>query len=118
MVSAVVEPGNGRRLLNISNSTQPNARCPATSRDRVADPQRAPREAIAGRRALDQLEDKGGDSGGLLESVNRRDRRMVQRGEQAGFTGQARQAFRIRRDGVGQDLERDVPPETGGSCAR
>jgi hypothetical protein len=42
-----------------------------------------------------------------------RDVRMVQGGEDFGFALESRQALEISPDGLGQDLNRDLPLETG-----
>ena len=44
----------------------------------------------------------------LLEAVDGRDVRMIQRGEHFGFALEPRQPLRIGRNGVGQHLDGDV----------
>ena len=45
--------------------------------------------------ALDELEHERADAAGLLESVDRRDVRVVQRGQQLGFTLEAAHPLRV-----------------------
>ena len=48
---------------------------------------------------------------GAFEAVNDRDVGMAERGERPGFALEARQAFGVLRDRLGQHLDRDLPPE-------
>ena len=50
---------------------------------------------------------------GVLEAVDRRDVRMIQRGQDFRFTLKPRQSIRIARDGLRQDLQCDGPLEVG-----
>ena len=70
---------------------------------------RRARDALCERVTLDQLYDERADSVAILEPVNGRDVRVIERGEHFGFTLEAREPIRIRRDGFGQDLQRDIP---------
>ena len=60
---------------------------------------------------LDEFHDEGADAAGFFEAVDVRDVRMIQRREGLGFAGEPRQAIRIIRERVGQDLQRDVAIE-------
>jgi len=79
---------------------------------RFVDRQRAECEAIGERRPIDQLEHQRGARSAiaqvLLESVNRGDVLVIERGEHLRLAAEARQAVRIAGKSVGQDLERDV----------
>ena len=46
-----------------------------------------------------------------FEAVNGRDVRMIERGEHLRFAGESRDAIRVVRKAVGQDLERNVATE-------
>ena len=59
--------------------------------------------------ALDQLHDEGSGVGGLLESVDRADVRMIERGEHVRFALKARQPVRIADDRGGEHLDGDRP---------
>ena len=80
----------------------------ARDRQRVSKCDRAMREGVRERRAFDQLEDDGRGAAGLLQAVDSRDVRMVERGEQFRFTLKARQAIRILRERLGQNFDGDV----------
>ena len=58
--------------------------------------------------AVDQLHDEGMQPALLLEPVNVRDVRMVQRGKRAGLALESREAVRIGREELRQDLDGDV----------
>ena len=58
--------------------------------------------------ALDQLHHERGHAVRLLEAVDVRDVRMVQRGEDFGFALEPREALGIRREALRQDLDRDL----------
>lgn len=49
----------------------------------------------------------------FVQTVDRAYVRMVERGEDLGFTTEPRKPFRIVRERVGQDFEGDVPSELG-----
>ena len=61
---------------------------------------------------LDEFEDEGADTLVFLDAVNRRDARMVQRGEHLCLALEAGQPIRVPRERERQHLERDVPVET------
>ena len=65
--------------------------------ERCAERQRAARETLRQRRAVDELHHDGVHARCDFESVNRRDVRMVQSGEHASFALQAHDALRIFR---------------------
>ena len=60
------------------------------------------------RRALDEFQDDPARVRRLFEAVHGGDVRMVQRGEDFGFTLEARDAIGIRANAGGQDLDGDV----------
>ncbi len=70
-------------------------------------------DAIRQRRPFDQFEDQRLDTLSLLQPVDTADVRVVQRGEDFGFPLEAGQAVRVRRKGVGEDLQRDLAVELG-----
>ena len=66
-------------------------------------------DAIGERRALDQLEhQRARHAAESLEPVDRRDVRMIERGEDSRFALEARQPIGIAGEVERQDLERDV----------
>ena len=69
------------------------------------------RNAIGERRTLDELQHERLKSIGFFEAVNRRDVRMIERGEDLRFALEAREPLLIEGEAVGQDLERDVALE-------
>ena len=93
-------------------ASSPSAICFAidnASLDRNAPPGDAVRE----RWTFDELQHERLNAIGVFETVNRRDIRMVQRGEDLRFTPETREAIGIQREGRGPDLERDVAIEVG-----
>jgi hypothetical protein len=60
-----------------------------------------------------QLEDQEVQSGGFIEPVNRRDVRVVQRGQHTRFAAEARQPLRVFTQFPGQRFDRDVAGELG-----
>ena len=73
---------------------------------RLLDRHRPAHETVGERLALDQLHDEQMTTGGFLEAVQRGDVRMIQRGEDSGFTLEARQAIRIGGPRLRQQLDR------------
>ncbi len=69
---------------------------------------RSPGDAIGQRWPLDQLQHQGLNAGGFLESMNRGDVRMVQRGQQLRFAPEPCEAIRIGCELCGQNLERHI----------
>ena len=71
-----------------------------TPRDRESfvDRDRSSRDALGERLSLDELEHEVVRVAGLLESVNGRDVRMVQRRQDFGLTSEPRQAFFVLRE--------------------
>ena len=65
------------------------------------------------RRTLDELHDQREAAAGLLDAVDLRDVRMVQRREDLGFALEAGQPFRIGREGRGKDLDRNAALQPG-----
>ena len=49
----------------------------------------------------------------VLDAVDLRDVRMIERGEHLGFASEPCQPLRIAREGVGEDLQRDDAIELG-----
>jgi hypothetical protein len=80
---------------------------------RVIQRNRATRNAVGERFALDKLEHErdcagSGLSRAVLHTVDRGNVRMVQRGEDFGFTLKSRETFGIGGERLGQDLDRHV----------
>jgi hypothetical protein len=75
------------------------------------------RDAVGEGRGLDQLHHERRRPGRPLEAVDGRDVWMVQRRKHFGLALEARQPLRVARDGLGQDLDRDLPLQArvGGS---
>ena len=63
--------------------------------------------------ALDQLHDESRGAVALLQTVDLRDVRMIERGEDFGFTLEARQPLAIGRHGLGQHLDGDGALQVG-----
>jgi hypothetical protein len=75
-------------------------------RPHLVERQRAVNETIRERQALDQLEDERARAAArLLESVDRRDVRMVQRGKDLRFTPESREAIGVERERIGQHFQ-------------
>jgi len=66
-------------------------------------------EPLRERVALDQLHHEEVRAIVLFEAMDRRDVRMVQRGEQLRFSMEARKTLRVVREAFGHNLERDLP---------
>ena len=66
------------------------------------------RDAIGERRPVDELHHERTHAARLLEAVNVRDVRVVQRREQLRFAAETREALGIVRDRWQQDLDGDV----------
>ena len=71
--------------------------------------ERAACDPVGERRPLDQLESQRVDAVRLLEAENRGDVGMVQRGKHLGFALEPGEAVWIECEGLGKNLERDVP---------
>ena len=80
-------------------------------RQRLVDRNRPARDALRQVLALDQLHHQRAHATALLEAVNVRDVRMVERGERLRFAREPRQPIRIAGERIGQDLQRDVAIE-------
>ena len=76
-------------------------------RQRLVERNRPLGDPIRQRRPLDQLQHQRRDAVGLLQAVDLRDVRVVERGEDFGFALEAGQPLGIRRHRRGQDLDRD-----------
>ena len=86
-------------------------------RDGFSDRQGPASDATGQRFAFYELEHQERRLARILETVNRRNARMVQSGEYARLTFEARQAIRIRREARGQNLDRDFATEFEVFCA-
>ena len=75
---------------------------------RLVERQRPLRDPIGERRPLDQLQHQRRGAARLLEAVDRRDVRVVERRQHLGLALEARQAIGVEHERVGQDLQRDV----------
>ena len=71
------------------------------------------RDAVSQRLAVDQLEHQRLDTIGVLESVNRADVGMIQRGEHARFALEPRAPLSIARERGWQNLDGDLAAEFG-----
>ncbi len=88
-------------------------------RDRqcLVDWNRALCDSVGERRPLDQFHDERRHAVALLEAVDVRDVRMVQRREDFGFALEPRQPLGVCRNGLRQDLDRDLPLQVRVSSA-
>ena len=77
-------------------------------RQRLVERNRAPRDPLREILALDEFHDERLHAVGVLQAVDRRDVRMVQRGEDFGFALKPRQPVGVACQRRGQDLERDL----------
>ena len=77
----------------------------------VTDRQRTSYQPIRERRAFYQFKDQGQIAVTLFHSVDRADVRMIQCGQQAGFTFKPRESLRVEREKFVQDFDRDVAPQ-------
>ena len=77
-------------------------------RQRLVDGEGAARDSIGERRAFDQLHHQRVLAAGILEAVDLRDVRMIERREELRFPAEPRQAIGIVGDGGQQDLDRHV----------
>jgi len=81
---------------------------------RVVDGKRSAPQPIGERLALDELHHEDGYTVvRVLETVKRRDTRVVQRGEDARFLPEPRETIGLPRELVGQRLERHLAAEPG-----
>ena len=87
----------------------------ARNRQRFVERHAAARDPIGERRTSTNSSTRACTAGlrGFFEPVNRRDVRMVQSGQDVRFTPEAGHAIGIEREGVRQDLERDVAIQRG-----
>jgi hypothetical protein len=83
----------------------------ACDRQRFVQGNRTLRNPVSQRRAFDQLQGQRLHAGRFFKAVDATDVWMVQRGEHLGFALKAGEAIRIRREGLGQNLQRDVAIE-------
>ena len=80
-------------------------------RQRLVDRNRSLRDPVRERRPLDQLHDERLHAVRLLEAVDVRDVRMIERGEDLRLAFEPRQAIRIGGEEVRKHLQRDVAIE-------
>jgi hypothetical protein len=92
----------GERLANLCGN-----------RERFVQRQGASLQTLVERFALDQLHDEHGGRPGALEAEDRGDIRMAQRSEKLRLPLEPGDAVRIRRERVGQQLQRDVAAQAG-----
>ena len=83
----------------------------ARDRERLVDRHRAGRDPLRQRLALDELEHERLDVAGLLQPVDRRDVRVVQRRQDLRLALEPRQPLRVLRHRLRQHLDRDVAVE-------
>ena len=83
----------------------------ARRREGVAQGERSARERLGQRLAGHQLHHDVADRAGFLEPVDGGEGRMVHGGEHPRLAVEARQAHRVLREGLGEDLDGDFPPE-------
>jgi hypothetical protein len=70
-------------------------------------------KAFRERRSLDEFEHEGADTVGVFDDpVNGPDIRVIQCREQARLARESRETVRIRREGAGEHLDRDVALES------
>jgi hypothetical protein len=75
--------------------------------------QRAFCDAIREHRAFHEFQDERVRAAGVLEAVDRRDVGMVEGGEHLRFSAEPCDAITIKREGLRQDLQRDIAIELG-----
>ena len=83
----------------------------ARNDQRLVERHLALRDSLRQRRTVDQLHDEKLRRLRALQAVERRDVRMIERGEELSFALEAGKPFGIGREGVRQDLQRDLAPE-------
>src|SRR5207237_9627763 len=86
-------------------------------RQRLVDRDRAARNPIRERLALDQFEYERMSLTAVFETVDRGNVRMVERGEHLRLALEACEAIGIERERVGDDLQRDVATKLHVACA-
>ena len=89
----------------------------AGDRQRFIQRQCAAQDALREVLSVDELHRDRVHRARLLDAVNRRDVGVVERGQRLRLAREPRQPVIVSRDGVGQDLERDVSlqPEVAGA---
>ena len=83
------------------------------NRDRVGNWHRAACKALRKILAVYQLHDERATAAAVLDTVDLRDVRVIERGERMCFTLEARDPVRIGGKAIGQELQRDVATERG-----
>jgi hypothetical protein len=78
---------------------------------RLAERNRAARDTLCEVLSPDELHHQRAIAAPLLEPVDLRNIRMVQRGERLGFAGEPGEPVRVPGDGSGQDLQGDIATE-------
>ena len=79
--------------------------------ERLLDRQGSSGQPVVESLTRDQLEDQEARAAGILEPVQRRDRRVAERGEEARLAVEPRLALGFAGERVRKDLERDLPPK-------
>ncbi len=74
---------------------------------RIVERNRPARDPLRQIVTLDEFHDEGVDITAVFKSVNDGDVRVIQRRQSSGFTVEAGNAFRIRRERLWQHLDRD-----------
>ena len=82
-------------------------------RQRFVQGNRSPGDSISEGRPVDEFHHQRGHTGRILEPVNVRDVRVVERGQQLRLATEPRETFRIIRERFGQHLDGDVATELG-----
>ena len=83
------------------------------NRQRLIQRDRPLRDPVSEGRALDQLQHQRPRPLGLLDAVDGGDVRVVEAGEDLRLPLEPGEAVRISREGVGEDLQRDLAVELG-----
>ena len=80
-------------------------------RQRLVDRYRAARDRLRQILALDEFHHERVQAGRFLEPIDRRDVRMIERGERLRLALEPDQPFGVRGERVRQDLDRDLATE-------
>jgi hypothetical protein len=80
---------------------------------RVLDGNRSHGEAVGQRGSHHQFQNKGTHTVRFLETVDTGDVGVIERREQFGFPLESRQSVGVVRNAVREDLERDIPLQSG-----
>jgi hypothetical protein len=80
-------------------------------RQRLVEGERACAQPLLERRPVDELEDEREDAVRLLDAVDRRDVRVVERGEQLRLALEAGEPLRVGANRLRQHLDRHLAPQ-------